>query len=112
MLRGVLGQPKSESRGNLLQLAQANGTEEDAGTDETPLTQAQLRPSTHDSSAMDAEGSNANGEAPPTGAESLITQVNSRESTSRPEQDQGSPTSQPDDLDGRPTWRNKVRYVL
>ncbi|KAL6776537.1 hypothetical protein ACKKBG_A21530 [Auxenochlorella protothecoides x Auxenochlorella symbiontica] len=113
MLRSVLGTPRSESDGNLLQLAEKSNGEESGG-DEGPLAVAPGARRTADSSVVDDDGEEPP-RALPTGAEAVITQVNTR---------QGAPTgpalgqmvtlpSTPEDTsDLRASWRNKVRNIF
>lgn len=110
MLRSVLGTPRSESDGNLLQLAEKSNGEESGG-DEGPLAVAPGARRTADSSVVDDDGEEPP-RALPTGAEAVITQVNTR---------QGAPTgpalgqmvtlpsTSEDTSDLRASWRNKVR---
>lgn len=108
MLRSVLGAPKSDSDGKLIQLAESTNGEDAAG-DSAPLAGRSLSRPTSDSSMTDHEEEAQTG--PPPGAESVITQVNSVQGA------RGSAISEmvtlpgnEDDGEARGTWRSKVRY--
>lgn len=110
MLRSVLGNPRSESDGSLLQLAEKS-TGDESGGDEAPLALTPEARRTADSSGVEDDGDEPPA-ARPAGTESVITQVNTRDqapSGTSISQMVTIPSATEDPSELRASWRNKVR---